>query len=851
MINFRDLLGKELKNNGMKHVLALIAVWVMGFSLSAQEGIDLNYQDPQAYEIGGIEVEGAQYSDANALRSISGLKLGSTIRIPGAEIPRAIKRLYNLRLFNDVQFYVDRIEGQTIFLTLRIVERSRYSRHSFEGVKKQKHEDLNSAIESFLIKGSIVTENDKNNAKQAIKDYFKESGYLDAKVEVEEKIDENRENNVRLIFKIDQGEKVKIRRIRFFGNKEILEKKLRKKMKNTKMKRALLKKSVFLASDYQEDLDALIVFANNNGFRDARISGDSIWRDEDGLMNIDIFFEEGNRYYFGDIEWKGNTIYDDAALDRILGIQKGDIYNKELLDSRLTYNAVDGRDVSSLYLDNGYLFFRIDPIEKAIHGDTIDLEMRIFEGPQATIDRVEIKGNDKTHEHVIRRELRTKPSNKFSRSDIIRSQREIINLGYFNPESLGISTPVNAEKGTVDIIYELEEKSSDQLELSAGWGAGRIIGTIGVSFNNFSLRNFFTKEAWQPVPQGDGQRLSIRGQSNGDFFRSLNFSFTEPWLGGKKPTALNVAAFSTLNDFRPGNKDNPNRLKILRATVGISTRLRWPDDNFIFSSNVNFTTYQLDGWDRGLFLNSEGQPVTDGDFYNQSFLLRLARNSVNSPLFPTEGSLISLTSEFTMPHSKWFRNIDDYSDVSDDVKYRWLEYHKWRFDFDWYSTLVGKLVLKTSMKMGFVGAYDRTIGISPFERFILQKDPLQQGGNFSGVVGADIFILRGYEQNEIENEGKALPIINKVNMELRFPVSTNPQSTIYLLAFMEGAKTFNRFREFTPFDFQRSVGAGVRIFLPMFGLLGVDYGIGLDPVSGADVGIKTGTINFYLGFEPD
>ncbi len=834
----------------MKFILGLVISLFAFFHLGAQNGLDLDYQNPKTYEVGGIEVVGAQYSDANALRSISGLKLGSTIRVPGAEIPRAIKRLYNLHLFEDVQFHIDRIESETIFLRLIVKERSRYSRHSFEGVKKQKHEDLNSAIEPFLVKGSIVTENDKNNAIKAIKDFFKENGYLDASVEIEEKVDESRANNIRLVFKIDEGDKVKIKNINFIGNEEIVERKLRKKMKNTKMKRAFLKKSVFLAADYEEDLESVVLFANNNGFRDARILGDSIWRDEKGLLNIDIFFEEGNRYYFGDIEWKGNTIYEDNALDRILGIKKGDVYNRELLDSRLTYNAVDGRDVSSLYLDNGYLFFRIDPIEKAIRQDTIDLEMRIFEGPQATIDRVEIKGNDKTHEHVIRRELRTRPSQKFSRSDIIRSQREIVNLGYFNPESLGINTPVNAEKGTVDIIYELEEKSSDQLELSAGWGAGQVIGTIGMSFNNFSLRNILSKEAWQPVPQGDGQRLSIRGQSNGEFYRSLNFSFTEPWLGGKKPTSLSVAAFSTLNDFNPGSTTNPNKLRIFRTTVGLSTRLRWPDDNFIISTNLNFTTYKLDGWQRGLFFNNRGEPVTDGNFNNQSFTVRLARNSVNNPLFPTEGSLISLTSEFTLPHSKWFRNIDDYSVVDDQTRYRWLEYHKWRLDFEWYTTLVGKLVLKTSTKMGFVGTYNRQIGISPFERFILQKDPLQQGGNFNGVVGADIFILRGYEQNQILNEGEALPIINKMNMELRFPVSANPQSTIYVLAFAEGAKTFDRFKDFTPFDFQRSVGIGARVFLPMFGLLGLDYGVGLDQ-NIPDIGLQNGTFNFYLGFEPD
>lgn len=835
----------------MKFYLIII-ILALSAHLGAQTmgEIQMDYNDPKVYEIGGIEVSGARYSDPNALISISGLKIGTTVKIPGAEIPRAIKRIYDLHLFENVEVIQERLEDGVIFLRMNIQERSRYSRHSFEGVKKQKHEDLNDAVKAFLVKGSIVTDNDKRNAKNEVLEYFAEKGFLDATVEIEELQDEDRANSVRLVFKINKGPKVKINSIRFLGNNSITERKLLKQMKETKMKKALFKKSVFQRPLYEDDLDKVIIFANNNGYRDARILGDSIWRNTEGELNIDIDFYEGAQYHFGNITWKGNSIYDDETLERILGIVKGDIYNKELLESRLSYNIEGGRDVTSLYMDNGYLFFRIDPIEKAIYGDTIDLEMRIFEGPQATIDRVEIRGNTKTHEHVIRRELRTKPSAKFSRSDIIRSQRELVNLGYFNPENLGINTPVNPEAGTVDIIYDLEEKSNDQLELSAGWGAGRIIGTIGVSFNNFSVRNILDKSSWQPVPQGDGQRLSVRGQTTGEFFRSVNVSFNEPWLGGKKPTALNVAAFLTQFNQNPGDPVNPEKLNISRVTVGLSTRLRWPDDNFILSTSVNFGTYNLEGWRQGLFTTDDGLNVTDGNYYNQSFTVRLARNSVNNPLFPTEGSLISLSSEFTLPHSRWFRDLDNYSELTVQERYKWVEYHKWRADFDWYTTLVGKIVLKTSMKMGFVGTYDKNLGTSPFERFILQKDPLQQGNFQANNIGADLFILRGYELNQIDDGGTAQPFLNKMNMELRFPVTLKPQSTIYLLAFAEGARTFRRFKDFTPFDLQRSVGAGVRVFLPMFGLLGIDYGIPLDTRGKID-GIQSGTINFYLGFEPD
>lgn len=837
----------------MRIAFLLITLTVTMFRAHGQyEQMANDYQNPKIYEIGNIKVEGAKYSDDQALISISGLSVGSTVKLPGQEIPRSIKKIFDLHLFENVEVLIDNLIGETVFLIIRVKERSRYSRHSYKGVKKNKHEDLNELVRTHLIKGSVVTENDKTNALNAIKAFFVEKGYLDTEVTVEELQDERRPNNVRLIFDIDQGDKVKIKEIAFNGNEELVDKKLRKQMKNTKQKSALFKKSVLIKDDYEEDKESIIAYANNVGFRDARILSDSMYRDEKGRIHLTIDMYEGPRYYFGSITWKGNTIYEDEDLQRILGIEKGDVYNKELLDTRLSYNAIDGRDVTSVYMDNGYLFFRIDPIEKAIRGDTIDLEMRIFEGPQATIDRVEIQGNTKTHEHVVRRELRTKPAKKFSRSDIIRSQRELVNLGYFNPENLGINTPVDPEKGTVDIIYSLEEKSSDQLELSAGWGAGRVLGTLGVSFNNFSLRNFFSKETWQPVPQGDGQRLSLRGQTNGQFFRSLNMSFTEPWLGGKKPNSFNLGLFITQFFYDPQNEVTPNKFTMNQATAGLSTRLRWPDDNFILSGNVTFTNYQLDEWQQGTFRLPDGSALQNGNYYNQSFKVTFARNSVNSPLFPTEGTLLSLSSEFTLPISLMFGGNKDYSDLPAQERFRWLEYHKWRFDFDWYTTLVGKLVFKASNKMGFLGFYNRDIGVGPFERFQLQQNPLQ-GNNFNQqFTGLDLFMLRGYDDANIANNDFPSPILNKMNMELRFPVSTNPQSTIYLLTFLEGAGTFNRFRDFTPFDVQRSFGAGVRVFLPMFGLLGFDYGIGLDPINGQQPqGIKGGVFNFYLGFEPD
>ncbi|MEL6393793.1 MAG: BamA/TamA family outer membrane protein, partial [Bacteroidota bacterium] len=507
----------------------------------------------------------------------------------------------------------------------------------------------------------------------------------------------------------------------------------------------------------------------------------------------------------------------------------------------------------SLYLDNGYLFFNVDPVEVAIIGDSVDLEMRLSEGPQATIDQVSITGNDRTHEHVVRRELRTLPGDKFSRSDIIRSQRQIMNLGYFNPETMDIQTPVNPERGTVDIVYVLEEKPSDQLELSAGWGGQQgVIGTLGVTFNNFSLRNLFNKEAWHPLPQGDGQRLSLRAQTNGRFFQSYNASFTEPWLGGKKPTSLTVSGF--YNRYNFGSSDLPNQLIIQQVSGTIGTRLRWPDDNFVFRAGVNLQTLNLTNW-QNLFVTDEGQTVNDGNYNNFSLTLALARNTLTDPLFPTNGSNIELTLQATPPYSLF--SDRDYANETVEERFRLLEYHKWRFNADWYTTITGKLVFKAQAKIGILGSYSDAIGTSPFERFQLGGDGINnQQFAFAGV---DIISLRGYEiddlpANRSDRTGQeiATPVFSKFTVELRYPLSLNPSSTIYVLGFLQGGNAWSSLAEYNPFDLRRSYGVGARVFLPMFGTLGFDYGIGFD--KDPDLNPNTdglGTFNIILGFEPE
>lgn len=841
-------------------LLVILSLFICDATWAQVSGIPtLDYSEPKKYEIGGIEVIGAEFSDDNSLIAVAGLKVGDVITIPGPDISKALKKLWRLKLFTDVQLAQEKTVGEIVFLQIIVKERPRLTRHSFKGVKKTVHDDLNDALEPHLIKGSIVTANVKANAINSLKKYYREKGFMDAEISVKELEDPRIENSATLEFDIDRGERIKIQNITFINNDNVKAKKLKKKFADTKEKRRIFSSSKFIQEKYEDDKLALIDFYNTLGFRDARIAKDSVWRNDDGDLELQIELDEGNRYYFRDIAWKGNSIYPTKRLSEVLGIKKGDIYNTELLQTRLSFSQ-DNRDVSSLYMDNGYLFFRVDPIERAIVGDSIDLELRLFEGPQATIDRVIIKGNERTHEHVIRRELRTRPGEKFSRSDIIRSQREIINLGYFNPESLGINTPVNAQRGTVDIEYVVEERPSDQLELSAGWaGAGRgVIGTLGVTFNNFSLRNIFKKESWSPLPQGDGQRLSLRAQTNGRFFQSYNASFTEPWLGGKKPNSFSVTGF--FNRFAFGDRDQTNfqKFTIAGLAIGLGTRLKWPDDNFLSSTTISLQNLSLENWTQGLFIDDEGNRIIDGDYYNFSIQQKFTRTSVNDPIFPRSGSTISLSIALTPPYS-WF-NDKDYTDLEVKEKFKFLEYHKWRFDAEWYTSLVGKLVLKAQAKIGLLGAYNDDIGIGPFERFQLGGDGFANQ-QFSGYTGVDLISLRGYETTDLENNSLAngqetpTPIFNKFTLELRYPISLNPSSTIYVLAFAQGGNSFQRFRDFNPFDIKRSAGAGVRVFLPMFGTLGFDYGFGFDKQIPAGTGngniFDYGRLSIILGFEPE
>jgi len=820
----------------------------MSLAVAAQDEVIpyFEYDTPKDYEIAGVTVVGAEYADPVAIKSITGLQEGKVIKVPGADLANAVKALWKLRLFTDVQIIQEQVIDNNIFLKILVRELPRLNKYSYKGAKKSHHEDLNEQVKQFATKGGIVTDDVKNNTTNAIENYYVKKGFLDAKVKVNEFVDTIQKNTVNLQYAVEMGEKVKIADITFAGNKNVIDRKLKKQLADTKSKKRIFAKSALVEKSYKMDKESMIAYYNTLGYRDAKILKDSIWRNEKGDVRIHMDVEEGNQYYFGDIVWKGNSLHDDETLNRRFGIQKGDVYNPQLLSTRLDFSE-DGRDVSSLYMNDGYLFFSITPVETSITNDSIDFEMRMYEGPQATINKVVIQGNDKTHEHVVRRELRTKPGQKFSREDIIRSQREIMNLGYFNPENMDIQTPVDPQNGTVDIEYTLEERPSDQLELSAGWGGigrNKVIGTLGVTFNNFAISNAFNKKAWRPVPQGDGQKLSIRAQTNGDLYQSLNFSFTEPWLGGKKPNSLTVGGVYSAFDY---SLYGTGKLSIGRLFAGLGTRLRWPDDFFISNSTVNLERILLDN-----YTTNDFEGVSNGTFYNLNFQQIIARNSINEPIFPRSGSKVSLTMQFTPPYSLF--NDKDYSDMPPQEKFKFVEYHKWRFDTEWYTTLVDKLVLKVGAKMGMIGFYNEEIGIPPFERFQLGGDGLSN--QQFGITGKDILALRGYEFEELPaSNGGGASVFNKFTVELRYPLSLNPSSTIFVLGFLEGGNAWEGFRNYNPFDLRRSAGMGVRIFLPMFGLLGFDYGFGFDKPNVLENPSSKwqdfGKVSIILGFEPD
>ncbi len=848
----------------------LILLIAMVFHASGQVNIggvnDIDYSNPKKYEIGGITVSGVKYLDNNVLIMLSGLSVGDRIDIPGEEVTRAIRNLWDQGLFENVIISATNVQGDLIFLNIDLKERPRMSTFSFAGIKKSDADNIREKIK--LASGDVVTDNLIIRTTNAIKDYYTEKGFLDTDVNMVQIPDSMRINHVQLQINIKKNEKVRIKSINIVGNSEFDNQKVKKFLKETKekgnfkpynglekfvftlakqavtlkltdmieetrnylnknVKLRIFKASKFMKDNYEADLANLIDKYNSIGFRDAKIMRDSVYRNPDNSINIDLQIYEGSKYYFRDIAWIGNTKYTDEFLNRVLRINKGDVYNWELLSSNLTFNQTED-DVSSLYMNEGYLFFNANPVEVAVENDSIDLEIRVYEGKQATIKNVTVKGNTRTNDHVVVRELRTRPGQLFSRSDIIRTTRELAQLRYFNPETINPAVNPNPVDGTVDIEYEVEETSSDQIELSGGWGYGRVIGTLGVSFNNFSLRNILKLKTWRPVPTGDGQKLSLRFQTYGKGYYSYSASFTEPWFGGKKANSLSLSYYHSV--YSNGlAKDDPGRrsFKIDGITVGIGKRLTWPDDYFQLYVGANFQLYDLDNYTQ-IFSFGNGS----GSYNNFSLNITLSRNSIDQPIYPRNGSSVSVSLDVTPPYSAF--SDQNYANLSDNEKYQWIEYHKWGIQSAFFTPIVQNLVLMTRAKFGFLGNYNGDIGITPFERYYLGGDGLS---GYNNMDGRDIIGMRGYGNETLtpyyylsRNTGGT--IYTKYTLELRYPLSLNPNATIYVASFLEAGNSWLKFDEFNPFAVYKAAGFGVRVFLPMFGILGLDWGYGFDDVPG-------------------
>jgi outer membrane protein insertion porin family len=847
----KNIVSKAGKRNVFKtfsfYFLATMLLISPLFSFSqvqiGGENLELDYAHPKEYVLGGIVVTGPKFLDETVLKNLSGLSVGDTVAIPGEKIVKAMDNLWKQGLFSDMKIVAQKVVGDQIFLEFQLQEKPRLSKFSFKGdVSKSDADKIREKIN--LERDRVITDFLISTTRNTVRDYYVDKGYLDTEVTIDQYADSAYQNKNIVTITVDKKDKVRIEKIIFHGTKEIKDSKLRRAMKDTKEKRIwkIFTSSKFIRSNYEKDKASVISKYTDRGFRDARIVSDTIYKVSPNRINIEMTIEEGKKYYFRNISWVGNTKHSSQELGGILGIHKGDVFEQSVLDERLYMNP-SGRDVSSLYMDDGYLFFQITPVEVNVENDSIDLEMRIYEGKQATVNKVSVVGNTKTHDHVIMREVRTKPGQLFNRSDIIRTQRELSQLGYFNPEKLAVNPKPNPADGTVDIEYVVEEKPSDQVELSGGYGANQLVGTLGLSFTNFSLRRVL-KGPYNPLPSGDGQRLSLRAQTNGKYYQSYNFSFTEPWLGGKKPNSLSTSVFRSIQTNGRSSSD-PLResITITGVSVGLGKRLRWPDDYFTLYNEISYQYYVLNNFSSTFLFNN-------GTSNNLSFSTTFSRNSIDQPIYPRTGSQVSLTAQFTPPYSLVFpdRKDIDYKTATDAVKYKLIEYHKWKFTSSWFTRLVGDLVLNAKINYGFLGYYNKDIGDSPFERFYVGGDGL------SGFAldGREIIGLRGYSNNSLtprnSNGYIGGTIFEKYTLEMRYPISLNPQATIFVLAFAEGGNSYLRFKEFNPFVFKRSAGFGIRVFLPIFGLLGLDWGYGFDEIPNTNPGdANQGQFHFSIG----
>ena len=802
----------------MKNTLWALLLTLVSFTTTAQvvQNGDFGLIPGIDYEVAGITVSGAQDLDPNVVIMLTNIRVGDNIQFPDPKISDAIRTLWRQQLFENITFSVVNKSGRKVYLDIRLQELPKMSKYFITGVKKSWKDDIREELD--LRAGKVVNENLVVMSRNKIQSYFREKGYLNATVDITQERDSSFNNAVILGFRVKPGSRVKIGEIVFVGNESVSDKVLLKAMKNTKMKgKAIFKVSKLRKKEYSEDMRALVAKYNSMGYRDARIIRDTNYRIDEELINIEITLEEGRKYYFGDITFVGNTKYDTPLLRTILKINRGDIYDSQHLNERVSFDP-NGNDVASIYLNNGYLFSQVVPIEKNVQNDTIDVEVRIQEGRQATIRKVSITGNERTNDHVIYREVRTRPGDLFSKAMIQRTIRELSQLGYFDQTQIGVNPVPDPQTGTVDLEYTVVEKSTSQLELQGGWGANRVVGTLGLNFNNFSAKNVGNKRAWQPLPTGDGQTINIRAQSNGLYFQSYNASFTEPWLGGKKPNSFTGTIYHNVQSNGVQASD-PNRQSLLITGInfGLGQRLKWPDDYFTLYQGLEFRRFNLNNFPTG-FLN-----YNKGISNNVNYKFTLGRNNTDVPIFPTRGSQISFAAELTPPFSL-LRDDIDYKSLSSEERFKLVEYHKWKLNADWFAPITSKFVIRTHGEFGYLGSYNKDLGLPPFERFYVGGDGL---ANFV-IDGREIIGLRGYTNNSITPGGGGA-LYNKYVFEMRYIIANNPSAQVFPLIFMEGGNNYDNFWDYRAFNLKRSAGAGLRIYMPMFGLMGVDVAYGFDP----------------------
>jgi outer membrane protein insertion porin family len=846
----------EKQASNLRNCLLLpLILCVVLFGLKQANAQDNSYDKGKFYELGEITVTGVKSFSPQTVVAYTGLKKGQRIQIPGEEISATINKLWKLELFSDIEFFITNIDGEVADLELYIQELPTLSDYTIKGIKKGKIETI--VKDTDIKKGKKLSKNFLATTKNYIENKYKKEGFLNAKVTIDTKADTTDVNNQKMLVSVDRGDRVKVRSISFEGNEVYKPKRLRKQIKNTRLEfpGRFWKRSKYIEADYEEDLKKLLDFYKEKGYRDARIVSDSIIVD-DNKIDVVIKVQEGNKYYFGDVDFIGNSVYSDAQLSRVLGIKPGDTYNGVLLRKRIAdQTKPDGDDLTNLYQNNGYLFSSINPVEVSAANDTINFEVRITEGKPAYFNRISVKGNDRTNDHVIYREIRTRPGELYSKDKVVRSVRELGQLGFFDPEQISPDfKDVDPNAGTVDIEYGLVEKGASQIELQGGYGGGGFIGTLGLSFNNFSMRNIFNKKEYKPVPMGDGQQLALRLQAS-RFFETYSFSFSEPWLGGEQPVRFSTSISQTTQyryNYMTGLADKSQYFKIRGINFGLAKRLQVPDDYFTLSQTIGYQYFDLNNYYTGLFTFGDG--VSNNLFY----AIALSRNNTyTNPIFPTGGSTFTIGAKLTFPYSLVnnidygnLKNLAAYQDASgnpdqakiDQERFKWLEYYKLNFEGTWYTRIIDKLVLRTHAEFGFLGAYNPDRGNIPFERYFLGGDGLQQ----YAMDGRETIALRGYENQSLSSRDGST-VYNKFSLELRYPITLKPSASIYALSFLEAGNGYDNFREFNPFNSKRSAGFGVRIFMPAFGLLGIDFGYGFDSEVPNDLNPNGWETHFIIG----